>query len=183
VRDFEINLRDDPQIQTAQLWPRLRLVLVGGGPQRAALQALASQLNVTEQVTFVEQIPHESVPDWLNRFDVFVMPSRLDSESFGVAAVEASACGLPVIASDAGGLPEVVRDGVTGLVVPREDSAALAAAIRTLVLDEPRRLAAGQAGREFVKSAYNWPDCVAQMERACRETVSRNGLPRGRSGQ
>lgn len=141
----------------------LRLVLVGGGPQRAELEALAAALGIAAQVQFVGAVPHAEVPRWLNRFDVYVAASRLDSESFGVAVLEASACALPVVVSDAGGLPEVVADGVTGLVVPREDPAALATVLARLIdaPDERRRL--GDAGRRHVVEHYGWEASVDRM--------------------
>ena len=69
-------------------------------------------------------MPHTSVPQELARLDIYVALSRMDSESFGVAIIEAGVAGRPVVVSDAGGLPEVTIDGVTGLVVPREDPSA-----------------------------------------------------------
>ena len=103
------------------------------------------------------------VPDFLRSFDIYAAPSRLDSESFGVAILEASACGVSVIVSDAGGLPEVVADGVTGLIVPRDDPEALARALERLALDPELRARMGRAGRERVEQLYSWPKCVDRM--------------------
>jgi glycosyltransferase involved in cell wall biosynthesis len=89
--------------------------------------------------------------------------SRADSESFGVAVIEASACGLPVVVSDAGGLPEVVRDGITGAVVPRDNPAQAAAAILSLMRDAAERQQWGQAGRSHVMEHYEWNVCVDRM--------------------
>ncbi len=120
LRAFQ-GLQADPQVRAAQ--PALSLLIVGDGAQRAELEGLARQLGIAAQCRFVGAVPHDQVPAWLRRLDVFVAPSR--AESFGVAVIEAGACGLPVVVSDAGGLPEVVRDGQTGLVVPSEDVPAL----------------------------------------------------------
>ena len=90
--------------------------------------------------------------------------------TFGVAVIEAGACALPVVVSDAGGLPEVVRDGETGLVVPREDVPALQAALKRLVLDEALRRRIGRAGREHVAREYAWEVCVDRMM-ACYEAT------------
>ena len=87
---------------------------------------------------------------------MFVVPSVLDSESFGVAAVEAQACGLPVLVSDCGGLPEVIRDGETGFVVPRRDPDALAERMLLLAGDPDLRARLGAAGREHAVAAYTW---------------------------
>ena len=152
-----------------------RLLIVGDGPQRAELQALAAQLGVAERTEFAGAVPHAAVPDWLNRLDIYAAPSRLDSESFGVAIIEAGACALPVVVSDVGGLPEVVCDGETGFVVPREDAAALQAALTRLVLDAPLRERLGTQGRAHVAAAYDWNHCVDLMEQAYARTIAASG--------
>jgi L-malate glycosyltransferase len=158
LRAFE-GLRADADVMAAQ--PALRLLIVGGGPQRTELEMLARVLGITAHCTFAGAVPHADVPQWLHRLDVYAAPSRF--ESFGVAIVEAGACGLPVVVSDAGGLPEVVRDGVTGLVVPRDDVAALQAALKRLVLDAALRERMGRAARAHVLREYEWGTCVDRM--------------------
>ncbi|HZJ09393.1 MAG TPA: glycosyltransferase family 4 protein, partial [Trueperaceae bacterium] len=150
----------------------LRLRIVGGGPQLEDLRSLARGLGVADVTTFVGQVDHAKVPESLAEFDVYVALSRLDSESFGVAVLEASAMGLPVVVSDAGGLPEVVADGVTGLVVPRDDPAAAATVLERLVLDPERRTSMGAAGRAHVLDRYTWAACVDEMERVYRSVAS-----------
>lgn len=151
--------------------PALQLRLVGGGPQRAELEALARQLGISDRVDFVGAVPHAQVPGWLRGFDVFVAASRLDSESFGVAVIEASACELPVVVTRAGGLPEVVEDGRTGLIVERDDPRALAQALARLVRDPALRRQLGGEGRAKVQRDYEWRDCVRQMLRCYRRCV------------
>ena len=150
-----------------------RLLIVGDGPQRAELEALAAELGIAARTTFAGAVAHADVPAWLNRLDVYAAPSRLDSESFGVAVIEASACALPVVVSDAGGLPEVVRDRETGLIVPRDDLAALQAALTTLVLDAALRQRLGAQGREMVQREYEWGHCVDLMESAYARTIEK----------
>ncbi len=159
---FAALLREDSSL-TSEVRERLRLLLVGDGPQRVSLEAQVDALGLRERVTFTGQVPHAEVPAWLNRLDVYVAASRLDSESFGVAIIEASSCELPVVVSDAGGLPEVVHDGVTGLVVPRNDSAALCAALARLATDDELRSRMGKAGRALVQREYEWARCVDHM--------------------
>ncbi len=118
---------------------KLRLLIVGGGPQKAELEALAVQLGLNNITTFVGAVPHSDVPHYLNRLDIYVAASRCESESFGVAALEASACGLPVVVSDVGGLAEVTENEVTGLVVKKENVSAFAQALLQLIEDEKRR--------------------------------------------
>lgn len=143
---------------------RARLLIVGDGPERPSLDQRSSALNIDHCTQFVGAVPHADVPSYLNQIDVFVAVSRHDSESFGVAILEASACECPVVVSDAGGLPEVVEDGTTGWVVPREDTAATAQAITRLVDDETARREMGKAGRRHVEDKYAWSACLDRME-------------------
>jgi L-malate glycosyltransferase len=152
--------------------PACRLLIVGDGPQRDELVQLAAQLGITERTRFVGAVAHSDVPHWLHQLDIYAAPSRLDSESFGVAVIEAGACGLPVAVSDAGGLPEVVVDGETGLVVPRDDVPALQAALKRLVLDAALRDRLGAAGRLHVEREYEWGRCVDLMERCYADTIA-----------
>jgi glycosyltransferase involved in cell wall biosynthesis len=143
---------------------RLRLSIVGDGPQRAALEQLSCRLGIAECTTFTGKVPHHEVPTRLHKLDIFVAVSRHDSESFGVAIIEALACQCPVVVSDAGGLPEVVEDRKTGIVVPKEDVEATTDAITELVTNSEKRRQMGRAGRRHVKSSYNWTSCLDRME-------------------
>ena len=138
----------------------VRLRIVGGGPQGTELMRLITALGISDKVDLIGPVPHARVPHELRQMDVFAALSRADSETFGVAVIEASACALPVLVSDAGGLPEVVRDGVTGFVVPREQVAATAARLRELITTPELRHAMGEAGRAHVAANYAWPACV-----------------------
>ena len=146
-----------------ELADKLRLILVGDGFQRKELEALAKKLEVDRVTTFVGAVPHEEVPNYLNQMDIYVAASRLDSESFGVAVLEASACGLPVVVSDVGGLPEVVEDGVTGYIVPKENVFATATAIGKFISNPTERDRLGQAGRKLVLEHYVWSENVDLM--------------------
>ncbi len=152
---------------------KLELRLVGGGEQTAELIALSEKLGIADRVKFIGQVPHTSVPQELARLDIYVALSRMDSESFGVAIIEAGAAGRPVVVSDAGGLPEVTIDGVTGLVVPREDSSAAAAALEKLVLDCNLRKEMGYAGKIHVAKNYSWSACIKTMLEVYNTTVSK----------
>ena len=139
----------------------VRLRLVGDGPQRFELQALATELGVAAHVDFVGAVPHAQVQAELRQLDVFVAASR--QESFGVAVLEASAAGVPVVVTRVGGLPEVVEAGVTGLVVEPENVPALAQAITQLLDDATLRQRMGCAGRDWVAAHYAWDDSVRTM--------------------
>ena len=142
--------------------PRARLLLAGGGPERAALERLASRLGLAGRVEFAGEVAHEQVPDVLARMDVFAMPSTW--EGFGVAALEAEAMELPVVASNVHGIPDVVEDGVSGILVPPKDVDALVAAILRLLRDGEERRRMGHAGRELVACRYSWTDSTRRME-------------------
>jgi len=142
---------------------KLRLTIVGEGTQRQELEALVKELEIEAVTTFVGAVAHKDVPHYLNQMDIYVAASRLDSESFGVAVLEASACELPVVVSNAGGLPEVVEDGVTGYIAPKEDVAATATAIGKLIVSSVERDRLGKAGRKLVLDRYVWSENVDLM--------------------
>jgi glycosyltransferase involved in cell wall biosynthesis len=136
--------------------PCLQLLIVGGGPCLEEYRDLAKRLGVAEVTSFRGRLPNSTVPDVLAEMDIFVALSR--SESFGVAVLEASACGIPVLVSDVGGLPEVVRNGETGVIVPAENVARAAAALETLVCNSDLRRRFGSAGRAFVQDRFEWAE-------------------------
>ena len=139
--------------------PDLRYAVVGAGERLDELRALAGELGVADRVHFLTDVPDADLPALYNVADVYVQVSRRAEngvEGFGIAIVEASACGVPVVAGRSGGMPDAVREGATGVLVDSESDAAVAAALRRL-LDEPghaRMLGAG--GRSAVESFYNW---------------------------
>lgn len=142
---------------------KLLLRLVGDGPQMHELKLLAYKLGISQITEFVGRVPHSQVPLELSKLDIYVALSESESESFGVAIIEAGAACRPVVVSDAGGLPEVTVDGVTGFVVPRYNPEAAADAIQRLVLDEVLRKQMGEAGRVHVAKNYAWAACIDQM--------------------
>jgi glycosyltransferase involved in cell wall biosynthesis len=124
--------------------PQLQLCIVGAGPVEAGLRAQASRLGVSGFVHFPGCV--EDVRPWLAVFDLLVQPSR--SEGLSLAVLEAMAMGLPVVATDVGGMSEAVKDGVTGRLVPAENSVALATALKAVLGDRTRMEELGLAGRE-----------------------------------
>ena len=145
--------------------PEARLLIVGDGSEEMALRGLTRDLGVEEDVVFAGFTKNDRVPHYLHQMDVFVVPSVMSSETFGVAAVEAAACGLPVIASDIGGLPEVVVDGETGFLVPPRAPDAIAEKLLLLVENLPLRRKMGEEARKFVERNYIWEKNAGKMER------------------
>ncbi|MBL4902445.1 MAG: glycosyltransferase [Desulfocapsa sp.] len=164
--------RDDLQVSTPDLASKLRLTIVGEGSELESLILLSEKLDVNAVTEFVGAIPHDQVPSLLNSFDIFVALSRLDSESFGVAILEASACNVPVVVSNVSGFAEVVEDNKTGLIVPRDDVVAASNAIMRLVQSEKTRRQLGCNGRTHVKKKYDWEYCVDLMEQVYEKVLS-----------
>ena len=139
--------------------PDVAYVVVGDGPERARLEALARAAGVDGAVQFVGPVPDEELPLWYSLGDVFVMPSRSeapDVEGFGIVYLEAGACERPVVALSAGGVPDAVADGISGLLVTPGDGATLAAKLSELLLDPARAAELGRRGRERVLAELNW---------------------------
>ncbi|PXV63074.1 glycosyltransferase involved in cell wall biosynthesis [Halanaerobium congolense] len=171
IRSFAILVNEKNILDKTN--KKIKLTIVGKGEQRSYLEELAKELEIAELTDFVGVIPYNEVPDYLNTFDIFCAPSTLDSESFGVAIIEASACELPVVVSDVGGLPEVVDNGETGYVVPSKDPEALADKLYELIFDQDKRKLMGKKGREKVEQLYDWGKNVDKMEEIYQEMIKK----------
>ena len=137
--------------------PGVRYVVVGDGPDRDRLAALASAHRVSEHVHVVSGVSNAELPAYYADADLFVMASRelpgiADAEGFGIALLEAQACGTPVIAAQSGGMPDALRAGETGLLVPQGDPRALSDAVLELLADPVRLRAMGEAARAHALS-------------------------------
>jgi glycogen(starch) synthase len=145
-----------------------RLVLVGDGPMRAAVEAAVRRSPARDRITMSGFVPHAEVPRVLASLDVLALPSAY--EEMGSVLVEAMASGLPVVASRVGGIPEVVRDQETGLLVPPGDVDALADALDGLAGDPRRRERMCRAARQRAVE-YSWPDLARRVEKLYQELV------------
>ena len=151
------------EVLCPSIYERMFLELVGPGNQIDELKMLAAHLGIQGRVRFIGRVTHSDVPKWLNRFDIYAAPSCC-IESFGVAVLEASACGCPVVVSNVGGLPEVVVDNQTGCIVPSRDIDELAKILKMLLLDKKKRVEMGKAGIMWVEEKYEWQHCIDIME-------------------
>lgn len=138
--------------------------IYGEGEEKQELDLLAKECGISNIVKFMGRIPHEVVPQVLNEMDIFLGNSILDSESFGVAIVEAMACEVPVIVTDVDGFKEVVDNGDSGIMVPRKNPKAMAEEINKLIEYPELRKEIGQKQRKRVIENYNWIDNVKKME-------------------
>ena len=133
-----------------------KLVLVGDGELRPEYEKLAKGLGIGERVTFLGRISDAELPDVYRSADVLAFPSVTGAEAFGLVALEAQACGIPVVASDLPGVRTVVNDKVTGFLSPAGDAKELAAHLR-LILENPGMAEEfGRAARERVLRSFTW---------------------------
>lgn len=140
----------------------VRFVMAGRGPLLDSCRKLAEELGIASFVEFTGFVPHTELPELMRSLDVLVNCSR--SESFGVVICEGSSCGLPVIATDVGGVREVLMDGETGILVPKDNPNAIAQAILRLAGDTDLRRRYGKAGRLMVEERYEWQRNVERFE-------------------
>ncbi|MEP7337633.1 MAG: N-acetyl-alpha-D-glucosaminyl L-malate synthase BshA [Acidobacteriota bacterium] len=147
----------------AKIKPHLpaRLVLCGDGPEREGAEKLAQEYGLADDVLFAGQVPN--IADYLSVADLLLVPS--ETESFGLAALEAMACEVPVIATNTGGLPEVVIDGENGYLVSLGDTQTIAERAIEILSDEKKQRAMGRRGREWAVEQFNTERVIPQYER------------------
>jgi D-inositol-3-phosphate glycosyltransferase len=148
--------------------PDAELLVVGGpvdgGPEAARLRELAERRGVADRLHLVGAVPNADLADYYRSADVVACASWYDA--VGLSALEAMACGVPVVAYEVGGLAESVIDGVTGTLVAPRDVRGLAGAIRAVLGDEVRRMSYASAAVDRVRSRYAWDRAAADIERA-----------------
>ena len=166
-------------------FPELRYAVVGSGADRAELESLAEQLGVGERVRILSGVPDRELPAFYNLADLYLGLSRQSGravEGFGISLVEASACGVPVVAGRTGGIPDAVREAETGCLVDPGDLDGITRTVRALLQDPSQRQRLGSGGRRLVEAHLNW-DRVARELCAIGEEFSRNGATRPRGGR
>jgi phosphatidylinositol alpha-1,6-mannosyltransferase len=135
--------------------------MVGEGPYRSELTKIVDRLNLSNSVTFIGRIQYADLPRYIGVGDLFAMPSRsrlagLEVEGLGIVYLEASSCGLPVIAGRSGGAPDAVDEGVTGFSIDGTSTSEVSSAIIKLLDDPARAKAMGEAGRNWVIEKWRW---------------------------
>ena len=153
--------------------PDLRLIMCGDGPERAEAEALAEKLGVAELVTFVGKQPQSRIRDYLSVADLLLLPSQ--SESFGLTALEAMACEVPVIATRVGGIPELVEDKGCGYLFEIGDVDAMAEASLRVLSDNSERERLGKRGREIAVSRFTTEKIIPQYEELYERVAGRAG--------
>jgi len=148
--------------------PELKLLLVGKPRPGGSTEALVAELGLGDRIEWVHNVDHETIVAHYARSTAAVVPSLY--EGFGLPAVEAMACAMPLVVSDGGALPEVVGDAAE--VVPAGDHEALAAALQNLLLDKSHRDALGAKARLRAERDFSWDVCAAQMVAYYRECMA-----------
>ena len=156
----------------AQLPPTINLALVGDGPEAANLHALATSLGVSARVRWLGSLPDDDVRALQSVAKLFVFPSHLRSEAFGLALLAALQAGLPAISCEVSTATSFVNQhDITGIVVPPADVPALASAIATLWNDDARRAAMAQAAQRWAHTQFGAQQMVDASLAIYRQTV------------
>ncbi|MEE9239785.1 MAG: glycosyltransferase family 4 protein [bacterium] len=178
VKGFDSMIRALPRI--IERVPEAMYVIVGSGPEEVPLWSLASDLGVEERVIFAGEVPHGKLGRWDDAYyqacDLFAMPSREDPatgqvEAFGIAHLEAGACGKPVVGGLSGGTPEAVTDGESGILVNPERPEQVADAVVRILTSPELAQSMGEAGRRRAH-ARQWSQVVMEYEEVLEEMVS-----------
>lgn len=149
----------DAMADVVKEYPKTGVLIAGKGKEKERLQKRARRLGLSGNVVFSGFIPEEQLPNLYSSADIFVLPSLW--EVLGISLLEASACGVPLLASDVGGIPEVVEDGVNGFLFKAGDVKELAQKIRILVGDPKMRRKMGRESRRIAAKKFNW-DMIAK---------------------
>jgi len=164
-KGFDTVIRALPAVRVAH--PSVRYAIGGVGESRPYLERLVAELRLGDATKFLGFVPEADLPALYNAADVFALVSRrydLLVEGFGIAALEASACGVPVLAGREAGLIDAVRDGETGLLVDPYNPAAVAEGLNRLLADPALRRRLGTGGRRAVETYFNWDRVVRDIE-------------------
>ena len=149
--------------------PDAKLILVGDGEERERLAALSIQLGVQKNVQFVGKVPHEKVQTFMQRADIFVLPSL--SEGFPNVILEAMASGLPIIASRVGGIPDIITNDINGYLVEVKDINDIANKTILLLHDDALRKKISDNNRHLVKK-YAWENVIFELERLYQLSIN-----------
>jgi len=147
----------------------VKLILVGEGPEEAALKLLVGQLDLADCIDFLGQISNEEVPRYMAAADVFALPSL--SEGFPIVILEAMASGLPIVATNITGLPEVVHNGENGFLVESKNSIELAEKVLLLLQDNELRGRIAQNNKQRAKD-YTWEKVIDRLEQVYQKIVA-----------
>lgn len=148
----------------------IRLMIVGNGPEKENLEKLCDELNIISKITFTGNIDNNKVSDYINMMDIVCISSL--SESFGVAAVEACACGRPVVSTNVGGLKEIVIDNYNGYTVDPKNSDLIKEKLQILIDDESKIREFSVNARKIAVEKYNWIENAKIMKNLYEKIIT-----------
>ncbi len=155
---------------------QIRLVIAGDGNEKKSLEQLVQGLGLEDKVVFLGVVPHEKVLDYYQKANIFVLPSL--NEGMSNTMLEASAAGLPIVATDTGGTKELVSDGINGFVIKMKDSNDLVEKIERIILNPNLEKAMAQESRRLAEK-LNWEIVASQYVQLYRETSNVGKIARG----
>ena len=163
--------------QIVKSYPDCKLVVVGDGPERAALVQQVQQLGLSGSVVFTGSISNSGLPPYYRAADVFVLPSIVDSkgdtEGLGVVLLEAIAAGAPVVASNVGGIPDVIINRKTGLLVEQKSPVHLVAAVTALLKSKSLSQKLSSAARKHIAEKYSWQKIANEFHEVFSTALSK----------
>ncbi|MCB2308241.1 glycosyltransferase [Clostridium estertheticum] len=148
----------------------LKLLIVGDGTQRIKLESLVNELGINSNVTFTGKIDNDKVPEYINMMDIVCLPSL--SESFGVSAVEACACGRPILATNVGGLKEIIFDNYNGFIIKQKSSEDIKLKIIKIIENEVQMMEFSKNARKLVLEKYSWINNAKIMDNLYKKLVN-----------
>jgi glycosyltransferase involved in cell wall biosynthesis len=149
------------------------IMLVGDGPEMAAMKAQAKTFRCSERILFVGSRPRYEVPDFHAALDVFVFPSITDMQP--LAVVKAMLSGLPIVAIGEAGIPFIVKDGETGFLTP-QDTIGFANSVRTLLDKSYLRIAMGERARQYAMLNFSTDACTDKLETVYRRVLAEEAV-------
>lgn len=171
IYDNATALRAFSRVRRA--FPGAKLTLAGSGPERQALEELATELGVADAVTFTGRVDNEGMAALYHNADVMVNPSLVDN--MPISVLEALASGVPVVSTDVGGVPYLVEHEKTALLVPAQDPGAMADAILVLLNDPAKAEQIRRAGFESVQQ-YTWPNVRDRLLRVYEQVLTKSTI-------
>ncbi|MBU3100276.1 MULTISPECIES: glycosyltransferase [Clostridium] len=148
----------------------LKLLIVGDGTQRIKLESLVKELGINSSVIFTGKIDNDKVPEYINMMDIVCLPSL--SESFGVSAVEACACGRPILATNVGGLKEIIFDNYNGFIIKQKSSEDIKLKIIKIIGNEAQMMEFSKNARKLVLEKYSWVNNAKIMDNLYKKLVN-----------
>ncbi|MBU3175000.1 glycosyltransferase [Clostridium estertheticum] len=148
----------------------LKLLIVGDGTQRIKLESLVNELGINSNVTFTGKIDNDKVPEYINMMDIVCLPSL--SESFGVSAVEACACGRPILATNVGGLKEIIFENYNGFIIKQKSSEDIKLKIIKIIGNEVQMMKFSKNARKLVLEKYSWINNAKIMDNLYKKLVN-----------